>query len=133
MTTTQKCLIAGALFGASGVVLGAWGAHGLAAYLSASVGAVDTVDTSAWSTGVLYQLIHALALLFVGILFHLHPSRALSIASWLMIAGVLLFSGSLYGLTLGAPSWLGPVTPLGGVALISAWIAVLVAAVRWQE
>jgi len=131
LTTTQKCLIAGALFGASGVVLGAWGAHGLATYLSASVGAVDTVDTSAWSTGVLYQLIHALALLCVGILFHLHPSRALSIASGLMIAGVLLFSGSLYGLTLGAPSWLGPVTPLGGVALISAWLAVIVAAVRW--
>jgi uncharacterized membrane protein YgdD (TMEM256/DUF423 family) len=137
LTTTGKCLIAGALFGASGVVLGAWGAHGLSAYLADSLSVSLTVrgghgDTSAWSTGVLYQLIHALALLCVGILYHLNPSRALAAAAWLMIAGVLLFSGSLYGLTLGAPSWLGPVTPLGGVALISAWIAIVVAALRWR-
>lgn len=126
MTITQQSLIAGALLGASGVVLGAWGAHGLTAYLGHS-------DTGAWSTAVLYQLIHALALLCIGALLHLNPSRALMVATWLIIAGVLLFSGSLYGLTLGAPTWLGPVTPLGGICLVSAWLALTVAAWQWPR
>jgi len=119
-------LIAGALFGASGVVLGAWGAHGLEAYLGHS-------NISAWSTAVLYQLIHAIALLCVGALLSINSSRTLVAATWLIVAGVLLFSGSLYGLTLGAPTWMGPLTPLGGICLVCAWLALTVAAFQWPR
>ena len=106
----------------SGVVLGAWGAHGLETFLGHS-------NTSSWETGVLYQLIHGLALLVVGVLLQQSFSTRLSWVSGLLIAGVLLFSGSLYALTLGGPRWLGPVTPLGGVCLISGWglMAILLA------
>ncbi len=125
MTTTRTFVIAGALYGAAGVMLGAWGAHGLAAYLGRE-------DTGSWDTAVLYQLVHALALLGVGMLAHFNPSRALTISGWLIMTGVLLFSGSLYGLVLGAPSWLGPVTPFGGVALITGWLVLALAAWRWR-
>ena len=89
MSLSRSSLIAGTLFGASGVVLGAWGAHGLAAFLGRS-------DTGAWDTAVLYQLIHALALLCVGGLAHLRPSLSLMIAAWSIMAGTVIFSGSLF-------------------------------------
>jgi len=123
------------MYGAAGVVSGAWGSHGLSAYLGHS-------NTGAWDTAVQYQLIHALALLLVGIMMRLqapaeHPhdspsgARLLAIAGWLMIVGVLLFSGSIYLLVLGGPSWLGPLTPAGGTAFIVAWVCLLIAALRW--
>lgn len=98
----------------SGVVLGAWGAHGLETFLGHS-------NTSSWETGVLYQLVHGLALLVVGVLLQQQYLQRLRWVSGLLIAGVFLFSGSLYALTLGGPRWLGPITPLGGVCLISGW------------
>ena len=106
--------------------MGAWGAHGLETYLGHS-------NISAWGTAVLYQLIHAIVLLCIGVLSHINSIRALAIATWLIIAGVLLFSGSLYGMTLGAPTWLGPVTPLGGICLVSAWVALLIVALQWPK
>jgi uncharacterized membrane protein YgdD (TMEM256/DUF423 family) len=116
-------LIAGALFMGSGVVLGAWGAHGLETFLGHS-------NTSSWETGVLYQLVHGLALLVVGVLLQQQFSARLSWVSGLLITGVLLFSGSLYALTLGGPRWLGPITPLGGVCLISGWCLMAILLVR---
>lgn len=107
----------------SGVVLGAWGAHGLETFLGHS-------HTSSWETGVLYQLVHGLALLVVGVLLQQQYSQRLTWVSGLLIAGVLLFSGSLYALTLGGPRWLGPVTPLGGVFLISGWCLMVFVLVR---
>ena len=125
MRNAQISLIAGALVGATGVVLGAWGAHGLEAFLGNS-------DTGAWDTAVKYQLVHALALLLLGILLHLRSSPALIWSSRLILIGVLLFSGSIYLLTMGGPRWLGPVTPLGGSALIVGWLALAAGAWRWS-
>ena len=124
MPTSKITLIAGALFGASGVVLGAWGAHGLAAFLG-------TNDTGAWDTAVLYQLVHALALLCVGLLLEQRRLVTLRVAALGMMAGVLLFSGSIYALVLGAPPWVGPITPVGGLAFIVGWTALVLGV--WRE
>ena len=118
-------LAAGALYGATGVVLGAFGAHALASRLSDS-------NLAVWDTAVTYQLTHALALLVVGLLTR-EPgsaSTALNIAGWGFLVGVVLFSGSLYALAFDGPRMLGPVTPIGGVAFITGWVALLIGALR---
>ena len=116
----------GALYGALGVMLGAFGAHALR----------DTLSTRAlevWATAVNYQMIHALALLAVFLLMRhasasdLEVSMSLKIAGWAFVVGVLLFSGSLYALSFGAPGLFGPITPLGGVSFIVGWISLAVA------
>jgi uncharacterized membrane protein YgdD (TMEM256/DUF423 family) len=109
---------AGAI-GASGVALGAFGAHLLRPRLLAA----GTLEV--WETAVRYQLVHAVALLgFAGWL--RNPDRPAGAgASWaprMWVAGAALFCGSLYGLALGGPRWLGPVTPLGGLCLIAGWV-----------
>ncbi len=125
MNPVKISLLAGALYGVTGVVLGAWGAHGLEAFLGGG-------DTGPWETAVQYQLTHALALLLLGVLLHLNADPAMIWSSRLVILGVLLFSGSIYLLTLGGPRWLGPVTPLGGSALIAGWLALAIGAWRWR-
>lgn len=126
--TPRTTLIAGALFAASGVVLGAFGAHGLKDVLAAE-------QLSTWQTAVLYQFVHALALLVTGAL-ALHPDRlalpsnSASRAASAFVFGVILFSGSLYALALGAPRWLGPVTPFGGLAFIAGWLLLLAGLIR---
>jgi uncharacterized membrane protein YgdD (TMEM256/DUF423 family) len=108
------------LFGATGVAAGAYGAHALAQQLSPYL-------LNVFQTAVLYQLIHALALLgIVALLSQSVRSKALLISAGLMVIGTVLFSGSLYLLTLS--SWrVGLITPLGGFLLISAWIMLLIA------
>ncbi len=118
-------MIAGALYGVTGVVLGAWGAHGLASMFPAA-------NLGAWDTAVKYQLVHALALLLVGVLNHLQARSAFVVTSALFAVGVVLFSGSIYGLSLGAPGWLGPITPMGGTALIAGWISLSVGVWQWR-
>ncbi len=107
------------ILGATGVALGAFGAHGLRSALEAAG------TREAWETAARYQLLHAAALLgFAGWIRSSGPGPARGAAAWaarLWIGGTLLFSGSLYGLALGAPRWIGPVTPLGGAALIAGW------------
>lgn len=127
---TRVFLIAGALFGATGVLLGAFGAHGLKARLTPEA-------LSSWDTAVTYQLIHALALLFAGLLAKSTAEAAnsavhlaISVAGTSWIVGILLFSGSIYVLAIGGPRFFGPITPVGGLALIVGWLALLVAAVR---
>ncbi|MDQ8184754.1 DUF423 domain-containing protein [Pelagicoccus sp. SDUM812002] len=109
-------LTVAALIAAAGIGLGAFGAHGLEPQLVAN----DSVDT--WDTAVLYHLAHAVALFVLAV-------NADKVASkWafrLWVAGILLFSGSLYALALTKWSLLGPVTPLGGVAFIAGWISVI--------
>jgi len=105
-------LVAAALLGAAGVALGAFGAHGLRARL-------DARALEIWETAVRYHLVHAVALLVLA----LSPVAAsLRGAGWLFVAGIALFSGSLYALALGGPRLLGPLTPLGGVAFIAGWL-----------
>ncbi len=107
-------LLAGVL-GAAGVALGAFGAHGLRQTLGEAL--------ATWQTAVLYHLLHVLAILAVGVLLRvLGDAGTLRAAGWLFALGILLFSGSLYALALGGPRWLGPVTPLGGVAFIAGWL-----------
>ncbi len=88
-----------------------------------------------WDTAVQYHLVHAIALLACGLLRELPGAsgRALEVAGWSFVVGVLLFSGSLYLLALGGPTLLGPVTPLGGVAFIIGWLALVVAAISRAE
>jgi uncharacterized membrane protein YgdD (TMEM256/DUF423 family) len=111
-----------ALSGCLAVALGAFGAHALRDRLSP-----DALQV--FQTGVSYQMYHALALLAVGILlarFSTQGSAWLSAAGWLFAAGSLLFSGSLYLLALSGTTWLGAITPLGGVAFLLGWLAVAI-------
>lgn len=103
------------LAGASAVALGAFGAHALR-------GVIDEAALATWHTGVEYHFWHALALLAAAAC--LPEGRARSVAVGLFAAGIVLFSGSLYALALGAPRLVGAITPLGGVAFIVGWIAV---------
>src|SRR5262245_51209682 len=101
--TAKLFLVLGSLFGAAGVALGAFGAHALKARLAPDMFAV-------WHTAVQYHLWHALALVAIGIVaIHLPVSAPLKWAGWLMVAGMVLFSGSLYGLALSGVRWLGAI------------------------
>ncbi|MDB6166721.1 MAG: hypothetical protein JWQ83_1861 [Lacunisphaera sp.] len=113
--TARSTVIAASLLGLTGVVLGAAGAHGP---LHDALVAAGTLDT--WRTAVLYHLIHAVALLALAGWTAGWPAVRWAGRGWL--AGVMLFSGSLYWLALGGPKFLGPITPLGGLALLSGWL-----------
>jgi uncharacterized membrane protein YgdD (TMEM256/DUF423 family) len=113
-------LVIAALTGATGVVLGAFGAHALRARL-------DPAALATWQTAVQYHLIHALALLALA-LFARATGRSVTLPSALLVAGVTLFSGSLYLLATAGWKWLGPVTPLGGLCLIAGWLSLLLLA-----
>ena len=101
------------------LVLGALGAHGLR-------GRIEERLFETFQTAVEYQMYHCLALMMVAILMRERGrSLALDIASYAFILGVLLFSGSLYGLVLTNMEWLGPVTPVGGLCFIVGWSALV--------
>ena len=105
----------GALSAGIAVALGAFGAHALKTRLDANLLAV-------FETGVRYQMYHAFALLAVAWAWSRWPGSVLLASGWLFVAGTLLFSGSLYLLSLTGVRWLGAVTPLGGVAWLAAWL-----------
>jgi uncharacterized membrane protein YgdD (TMEM256/DUF423 family) len=108
-------VVLGALSAALAVALGAFGAHALRARLPADLLAV-------YRTGVEYHFYHALGLVLVGLaLQHLPESGPLKAAGWAMVAGIVLFSGSLYVLATSGVRAFGAVTPVGGVAFIAAW------------
>jgi uncharacterized membrane protein YgdD (TMEM256/DUF423 family) len=111
----------GGSLGLLGVGLGAFGAHALKERLSES-------GLSSWETAVSYQMYHALVLLFVGLWLLLDGPTSLRYAGVLFMVGIVLFSGSIFALVLGAGSWLGPLTPLGGVILIAAWTTLIYSA-----
>jgi uncharacterized membrane protein YgdD (TMEM256/DUF423 family) len=112
-------VLVGAVLGFLGVALGAFGAHGLPKDTPAQ--ALDW-----WKTAALYHLIHALALLLTGLL-GLQGARV-DAAGWCFLAGVAIFSGTLYAMTLGAPRVLGALTPLGGLLLLAGWLLLGLAA-----
>jgi uncharacterized membrane protein YgdD (TMEM256/DUF423 family) len=118
-------LSAGAGFALLAVVLGAFAAHGLKAVL-------DTQQLTLFETASRYQMYHALALLVVGVMLT-NPqfSRSLlKLAALAFILGIILFSGSLYLLALTGVSWLGAITPLGGIAFLSGWLVMMIAALK---
>lgn len=111
-----------AMFGFSGVALGAFAAHGLKARLVAE-------QLATLQTGVHYQMLHALALLVVGMLGLQRPQRLLQLAGCFFMLGVLLFSGSLYLMVLGG--WkVGIVTPVGGVSFLAGWACLALSALK---
>ncbi|MBC9867139.1 MAG: DUF423 domain-containing protein [Opitutae bacterium] len=104
------------ILGFSGVFLGAFGAHGLKTFLQR----VDRVET--WETATFYLLVHSVALLVIG--FRSHPRASdvlIELAGWFWLSGSVLFSGTLYLLCLSGISWLGAVTPLGGILFLAGW------------
>lgn len=115
----------GALNLALAVILGAFGAHGLK-------DKVTTEQLAWWHTGVDYHFYHALGLLVIGALMAAQPQLALPKGSaWALQIGIVIFSGSLYVMTLGAPRWFGAITPIGGTAFIIGWLWLAYAA--WQK
>jgi len=125
MTTGARLfLVAGGLAALLAVALGAFGAHALKSRLPAEM-------LAAWHTGVEYQVYHALGLLAVGLLATQVPDSALLKGSgWLMLAGMGLFSGSLYVLALSGSTWLGAITPVGGAAFLVAWSLFVAAVIK---
>jgi uncharacterized membrane protein YgdD (TMEM256/DUF423 family) len=105
----------GALLVALATIIGAFGVHALKTRLP-----LDRYEVL--QTAVHYQFFHALGLVALGLIIERRDSVALRAAGWLCFAGVLLFSGSLYAITAGAPTAVGVVTPIGGLCLISAWL-----------
>ena len=116
-------LLLAALFGFTGVGLGAFAAHGLKGQLSAEYLAV-------FQTGVHYQMLHALALLALAALWQRLGGRLLRAAGVCFCVGILLFSGSLYALTLTGIGALGMITPLGGLTFLAGWFCLGLAAWR---
>ncbi len=116
MPASARILLAlGAIAGMLAVVLGAFGAHALRARLPADLLAV-------YQTAVQYHFWHALGVLAIGLtLLHVPGSVAIRMAGWLMLAGIVIFSGSLYLLAITGTRWLGAITPIGGFAFIAAW------------
>jgi uncharacterized membrane protein YgdD (TMEM256/DUF423 family) len=120
ITQARWVIQAGSVLGLLGVGIGAFGAHGLRARLEAA-GRMDTFETA-----VRYQFYHALALILVGILTQLlanNPAalKSLNWSAYSFVAGVLIFSGSLYILCLSGITWLGAITPLGGLFMLAGW------------
>jgi uncharacterized membrane protein YgdD (TMEM256/DUF423 family) len=116
--------ILGSIFGGLGVALGAMGAHALKDRLTSD--ALSTYETAAR-----YQMYHALALLAVAYAAARWPDSSLpTIAGWLFVAGIALFSGSLYLLSLTDVRWLGAIAPLGGAAFIAGWLCLALAVWR---
>ncbi len=112
------------LFGGLAVALGAFGSHGLSGRLSA-----DLLNT--YEIAVRYQFYHALALFGVVVALGRWPQAGLATwAGWLFVAGVLIFSGSLYLLVFTGARWLGAITPIGGVAMIAGWVCLALVALR---
>lgn len=110
--------------GLTAVALGAFGAHALKERLAA------TGMGEVWHTAVLYHLVHAVALLALS--FAPQPlSKARRVARFSWTLGLVLFSGSLYLLALGAPRWTGAITPLGGLTFLTGWTAVIISG--WQR
>lgn len=120
---TRIFLAIAGTFGGIAVILGAFASHALKDRLSDRA-------LEIWETGTKYQMYHALALLLVALLISriASDSPTLIVAGYAFIAGVVLFSGSLYALSLSGIKWLGAITPLGGVAFIIGWACLVIAA-----
>ena len=131
----KKFLALGFLFAALSVIMGAFAAHGLQKYLDN--GLMDEHSMKVWETAARYQMYHAFAIIIGGILVKLFgENKFYKISIWLFIVGIIFFSGSLYLLStnkiLGIENWtwLGPITPLGGLCFISGWVLLGVGILR---
>jgi uncharacterized membrane protein YgdD (TMEM256/DUF423 family) len=119
-------LATGAACAMTAVILGAFAAHALK-------GSLSEQSLNVFQTGVQYQFYHSLALLLLAVIYRQSPQPMLLWSAGFMLAGILLFSGSLYLLALTQQKWFGPVTPLGGLCFIVAWLLLIVASSRMAE
>lgn len=119
----RNVLLAGAVFMALGVLLGAFGAHALKKSLSP-----EMLDV--YKTGVEYQFYHALGLLLVGLIRFRIESKWLNWSGIFLIFGILIFSGSLYALSISGIKIVGAITPIGGLAFVAGWICLAVGILR---
>lgn len=117
---TRSHLILGSLLGGLAVVAGAFGAHALADHL-------DERAMAIWDLASRYQLVHAVVIVMLGFA---APRKGWTVAGWLFVTGVVVFSGSLYLLAVTHIRWLGAITPIGGVSLIAGWATIFIAALR---
>ena len=115
----KSILTIAAICGLLAVVLGAFGAHALKKMISPEM-------LEVYKTGVQYQFYHTFALLAVGILMHFNTSKALKWSGYLFVVGILLFSGSLYVMTITGIKALGIITPFGGTVWIAAWFLLMI-------
>jgi uncharacterized membrane protein YgdD (TMEM256/DUF423 family) len=122
----QNILLAGAVFMALAVLLGAFGAHALKKILSPEM-------LTIYQTAVQYQFYHALGLLAVGIIGLHYPSKWIRLAGIFLIAGIVLFSGSLYVLALTGVKILGAITPIGGVSFVIGWVMLVVGIIQMKK
>lgn len=112
-------IIFGAVNALISVALGAFGAHGLE-------GKISEHYMGVWEKAVQYQMYHALGLLAVGILMQITNAPLLGAAGWLMLLGIIFFSGSLYILAVSGISILGAITPIGGVLFLAGWVCLII-------
>ena len=119
----QQILLVGAIFMALGVLFGAFGAHALKSSLSPEMLAV-------YKTGVESQFYHALGLLLIGLIGFRIESKWLRWSGILLIFGIIIFSGSLYALSISGIQILGAITPIGGLAFVAGWICLAIALLK---
>lgn len=112
---SQRFLILGTVFAGSGVAAGAFGAHALK-------GILDAPGLQVFDTATRYQMYHAFGLCIVSWAIDRYPEQRLEQTGWLFTIGILLFSGSLYVMSLAGIRWLGAMTPIGGLAFLAGWI-----------
>ena len=117
--TNRNILLLGAVFMALAVLFGAFGAHALKKILSPEM-------LTIYHTGVEYQFYHALGLLAVGTIGLQYPSKWIRLSGIFLVAGIILFSGSLYVLSLSGIKVLGAITPIGGISFVIGWILLAV-------
>ncbi|MGE7875877.1 DUF423 domain-containing protein [Peribacillus muralis] len=117
-------IILGAINGFIAVALGAFGAHGLE-------GKIPDKYLETWQTAVQYQMFHAVGLLVIGLLAGKISSPLINWSGWLMLIGIILFSGSLFVLSVTQIKVLGAITPLGGVSFLAAWVLMIIAAYKY--
>ncbi|KWW20969.1 MULTISPECIES: DUF423 domain-containing protein [Bacillaceae] len=117
-------IILGAINGFIAVALGAFGAHGLE-------GKIPDKYLETWQTAVQYQMFHAVGLLVIGLLAGKISSPLVNWSGWLMLIGIILFSGSLFVLSVTQIKVLGAITPLGGVSFLAAWVLMVIAAYKY--
>ena len=113
----MQWVLCAAVLGAIAVAAAAFGAHGLR-------GRLEPEQLAAWTTAAHYQLLHSAVILALG-LFEIVSERSVQVSASLFASGIVLFSGSIYLLTLAGLHFLGPVTPLGGLCLIAGWLSLL--------
>ncbi len=117
VTASRRLLLCAAISGFVTVALGAFGAHALRNTLASDM-------LTVWQTGIQYQSLHTLAMLAIGLLsIQLPDARWIKRAGWLMLLGILLFSGSLYLMAVTGITMLGAITPFGGLSLLAGWTA----------